>query len=201
MVLRPELVLFDLGGVLIELRGVATMAKLAGIADTAELWRRWLDCRWVRTFEAGHCGPDDFAQGVVDDWGLSVGPDEFLRIFASWPTGPLDGAEDLVRATAAVTAIGCFSNTNSVHWDGNVEHWPLIGHFAHQLVSQRIGEVQPDVAAFERVAELRPVAPDRVLFIDDILANVESARSLGFQAEHVAGVQNVRNVLQGVGLV
>jgi len=201
MVLPPELVLFDLGGVLIELRGVATMAELAGIDDEDELWRRWLDCRWVRTFEAGHCGPDDFAQGVVNDWGLPVGSDEFLRIFTAWPTGPLDGAEDLVRATAANTAIGCFSNTNTVHWDGNVELWPLIGHFAYQFVSHRLGEVKPDVAAFEKVAELLPVAPDRVLFVDDNLANVESARSLGFQAEHVAGVRNVRDVLQGVGLV
>lgn len=200
MVLSPELVLFDLGGVLIELRGVATMAELAGIDDEAELWLRWLRCRWVRTFEAGRCGPEDFAQSVVEDWRLPVGPDEFLRIFASWPTGPLDGAEDLVRATAAVAAVGCFSNTNTVHWDGNVEHWPLIGHFAHQFVSHRIGEVKPDAVAFERVAELLPVAPDRVLFVDDNLANVETARSLGFQAEHVAGVRNVRDVLQGVGL-
>ena len=33
----PELVLFDLGGELIELRGVALMAELAGIDDENEL--------------------------------------------------------------------------------------------------------------------------------------------------------------------
>jgi FMN phosphatase YigB (HAD superfamily) len=201
MVRPPEMVLFDLGGVLIELRGVASMAELAGIDDEGELWRRWLDCRWVRTFEAGRCGSADFAQGVVDDWELPVGPEEFLGIFTSWPTGPLDGAEDLVRATAAVAAVGCFSNTNTVHWDGNVEHWPLIGLFAYQFVSHRMGQVKPDAAAFERVAESLPVAPDRVLFVDDNLANVEAARSLGFPAEHVAGVRGAREALEGAGLI
>ena len=197
---RPELVLFDLGGVLIELRGVATIAELAGIDDEDELWRRWLDCRWVRNFEAGRCGPNEFAQGVVDDWSLPVGPDEFLGIFRSWPSGPMDGAEELVRATAAVAAIGCFSNTNTVHWDGNVEHWPIIGQFAHQFVSHRIGAVKPDRAAFEIVAEALPVAPDKILFLDDNLANVESARSIGFQGEHVVGVCSALNALEVVGL-
>ena len=106
--------------------------------------------------------PDDFAQGVVDHWGLPVGPDEFLRIFTSWPTGPLDGAEDLARATAAVAAIGCFSNTNTGHWDGNVEHRPLISHFAHQCLSRHMGQVKPDIAAFEIVADWLPVAPQNV---------------------------------------
>ena len=197
---RPELVLFDLGGVLIELRGVATMAELSGIDDERELWRRWLDCRWVRTFEAGRCGPDDFAQGVILDWGLPVGKDEFLSIFRSWPTGPLEGAEDLVRTTASVAAIGCFSNTNTIHWDGNVELWPIIGLFAHHFVSHRMGEVKPDSAAFEMVAAGLPVAPDRVLFLDDNLTNVEAARSLGFQGEHVVGVRSAYSAIQEAGL-
>ena len=57
----PKLVLFDLGGVLIELRGVATMAELSGIDDEGELWRRWLQCRWVRIFESGGCTPGEIA--------------------------------------------------------------------------------------------------------------------------------------------
>jgi hypothetical protein len=48
-----DLVLFDLGGVLIELGGVAAMMELAGIDTDDELWLRWLSCRWVRTFERG----------------------------------------------------------------------------------------------------------------------------------------------------
>ena len=29
--------------------------ELAGIASDDEIWRRWLTCEWVRSFERGHC--------------------------------------------------------------------------------------------------------------------------------------------------
>jgi putative hydrolase of the HAD superfamily len=200
---RPpfELVLFDLGGVLVEIRGVATMAELSGVDDEAELWRRWLACRWVRTFEAGRCSPDDFARGVVDEWALPIGPDEFLEIFVSWPVGPFDGAERLVRETEAVVPVGCFSNTNELHWDGTAEHWPLVGHFDQRFVSHRMGLVKPDTDAFTWVADALQFDPGRVLFLDDNVVNVEAARSVGFVAEHVVGVEAARRALEGSGIL
>jgi len=196
-----ELVLFDLGGVLVELRGVTSMAELSGIADEDELWRRWLDCRWVRMFESGECGPEEFSRGVVDDWRLAVEPSEFLDVFAKWPTGPMEGAEDLVSDVATRVEVGCLSNTNALHWDGQVEHWPLIAHFDPCLLSHRLGLVKPDREVFERVAEVLHVEPIHVLFLDDNLVNVESARSVGFRGQHVRGVTETRRALAEHGLV
>jgi FMN phosphatase YigB (HAD superfamily) len=193
---RPELVLFDLGGVLIELSGVATMADLSGVDDERELWRRWLDCRWVRAFEAGRCSAEEFSRGVVDDWALPVSPAEFLDVFASWPVGPLDGAELLVRQTARQVPIGCLSNTNEVHWDGNAEHWPIVAEFGHRFVSHHMGRVKPDAEVFTWVADAVGVAPERVLFLDDVEVNVEGARAAGFRAERVVGVGSARKALE-----
>jgi putative hydrolase of the HAD superfamily len=191
----PEFVLFDLGGVLVELRGVTTMPEFAGIDDEQELWRRWLGCRWVRRLESGDCDPEAFAQDVVDDWHLAVGPEEFLAMFASWPVGPLVGAEDLVRRTAAEVPVGCLSNTNVLHWDGNAEHWPLMEVFAHRFLSHRMGEVKPDAVAFARVAEELALPTDRILLLDDNQVNVDGARAAGFQAERVLGVGEAHRVL------
>lgn len=113
-----DVVLFDLGGVLIELGGVRAMGQMAGLADDAEVWERWLTCRWVRDFERGRCDPATFAAGVVADWGLSVGPDEFLVSFARWPVGLYEGAvETVARLCEAGVAVGCPSNTNQLHFD------------------------------------------------------------------------------------
>ena len=60
---RIDLVLFDLGGVLIQPGGVAAMRALAGIDSDEALWARWLGCRWVQRFEAGGCTPEEFADG------------------------------------------------------------------------------------------------------------------------------------------
>src|ERR1700683_947261 len=61
---RTELVLFDLGGVLIAPGGVAPMRELSGLGSDEALWTRWLSCPWVRRFEAGQCTPEEFAAGV-----------------------------------------------------------------------------------------------------------------------------------------
>lgn len=89
---RVDLVLFDLGGVLIELSGVRAMLELTGIESDEELWRRWLTCRRVRRFASGGWSETEFAAGVVADWQLELSPAAFLEAFRDWPIGPLPGA-------------------------------------------------------------------------------------------------------------
>jgi len=91
-----EMVLCDLGDVLVQLRGVVAMKELAGIVSDADLWCRWLTCPWVRRFESGQCSDEDFAYGMVDAWDLSISPSLFPEEFRSWPVGPLRGAAELV---------------------------------------------------------------------------------------------------------
>ena len=184
MAVPPGLVLFDLGGVLIELRGVSPMADLAGIDDESELWRRWLGCRCV-----------------VDDWDLPVGPAEFLDNFASWPVGPFDGAERLVRQTGSTVPVGCLSNTNVLHWEGRAVHWPLMTRFAHRFVSHHMGAVKPDAEAFAHVADALSMPPDRVLLLDDNQLNVDGARAAGLRAERTAGVAGARRALEEAGVL
>ena len=62
-----DVILFDLGGVLVELAGVDQMiAWSPGISTHDELWRRWLGSSAVRRFETGAIGRDDFATAVID---------------------------------------------------------------------------------------------------------------------------------------
>jgi len=201
MAVPPEMVLFDLGGVLVELRGVSTMADLTGIDDESELWRRWLGCRWVRRFERGDCDPQEFASGVIGDWDLAVGPEQFLETFVSWPVGPFAGAEHLVRETGATVSVGCLTNTNVLHWDGNAAHWPLMGQFAHKFASHRMHAVKPDADAFAHVVDALSVSPGRVLLLDDNQINVEGARAAGLRAERAVGVDGARRALARAGLV
>ena len=154
----------------------------------------------MRAFESGRCGPAEFARGVIDDWALPIAPGAFLEIFASWPVGPCRGAEELVVETASRVTIGCLSNTNELHWDDNVERWPLIGHFSHQLLSHRLGQVKPDRALFERVAHELGMPPGQLLLLDDNQANVDGARAVGFRAARVDGVEGARQALAAVGL-
>jgi putative hydrolase of the HAD superfamily len=190
-----DVVLFDLGGVLIEFAGVGAMKELTGIESDDELWRRWLTCRWVRSFERGHCSEEDFSKGVVGDWGLAVEPQTFLDSFRSWPRGPLPGAETLLRSVQRTVPAGCLSNTNALHWQDNFGRWPILDAFDFRFLSFELGHVKPDKELFEHVARLLPSSPTRVLFLDDNAVNVDGAAAAGFTAVQVRGVDEARQAL------
>jgi HAD superfamily hydrolase (TIGR01509 family) len=196
-----DLVLFDLGGVLIEVSGVRAMLELTGLESEEELWRRWLTCRWVRRFESGGCSETEFAAGVVADWQLELSPAAFLEAFREWPTGPLPGAAELVAQTRASVATGCFSNTNPLHWHGHIAAWPLASLFDHRFLSFELGLLKPDTAAFAQVADRLEVPADRVLFLDDNAVNVAGAAAAGFQAARAAGVAEARHHLAEAGVL
>jgi FMN phosphatase YigB (HAD superfamily) len=196
-----EIVLFDLGGVLIDFGGVDPMKALAGIESDDELWQRWLTCRWVRSFERGECSAEHFAAGVVDDWELPIEPTAFLTAFESWPGGVLPGADELLERVQRTTPAGCLSNTNSLHWEHNFGRWPLLDAFDYRFLSFELGVLKPDLDLFERVAELLPSPAAKVLFIDDNLLNVEGAITAGFQAAHARGVAEAEHALVAAGVV
>ncbi|GAA2284423.1 haloacid dehalogenase [Nonomuraea roseoviolacea subsp. roseoviolacea] len=67
------------------------------------------------------------------------------------------------------------------------EHLDRLGltYFADAVVSSaRVGVAKPDRRIYELAAELAGAAPERCLFVDDRLENVEGARSLGMTGVH-----------------
>jgi glucose-1-phosphatase len=198
---RADLVLFDLGGVLIELGGVQALGEMAGIGSDDAVWRRWLTSPWVRRFESGGCSAGEFSHGVVAEWGLAVPPEQFLELFRAWPIGPLPGSSELLADVRQAVPIGCLSNTNSVHWEDQTRRWPLLGMFDYRFLSFDLGEVKPDAAIFQAVADRLPVDRGRILFLDDNALNTEAARSFGFIAEQVAGPAEARRALADHGVL
>jgi HAD superfamily hydrolase (TIGR01509 family) len=198
---RIDLVLFDLGGVLIRPGGVASMRALSGIDSDEALWARWLSCRWVRRFEAGQCTPQEFADGMVADWGLELGPAAFLEEFGRWPEPPFEGAVELVGQVQTRVPAAFLSNMNSFQWAANYEGIPLTEAFAFRFLSFELGLVKPDPAIFDAVAARLPVPRHHVLFLDDNAVNVEAAEEAGFAAEHVRGLEAAHAALMAAGVL
>jgi putative hydrolase of the HAD superfamily len=189
-------VVFDLGGVLAEVAGVATMRELAGIGSDDELWRRWLGCPWVRRFELGQCTAEEFGAGMVDEWQLPMTGAEFVDLFSDWVQRPSDGADELVADAAAHVPVALLSNMNAVHWERSVGSWPLIDRFDHVFTSFQLGLIKPDVEVFAHVAEALALEPARILFLDDNAINVAGAQAAGFQAQRVRGVAEARTAVE-----
>ena len=195
-----EIVLFELGGVLIELSNIQTMGRFLGDHPEEEVWRRWLGCPWVRRFERGHCSSDDFARGMVESWSMATTPEVFLESFIRWPRGLMPGARELALAARSRVTIGCLSNTNALHAERHASEEAIYDLFDHRFLSHEIGLVKPDREVYDHVlAELGCPAAN-VLFLDDNQINVDGARAAGLRAERARGLAEVRSALAHHGL-
>ena len=65
--------------------------------------------------------------------------------------------------------------------EGWRDTWEYAGSFERIVDSLDIGVRKPEVAAYTAAVELLGAQPGRVLFIDDLTANVEGARAAGLQ--------------------
>lgn len=192
----PTHLLFDLGGVIVELGGKPIEdAWIAGEHTSEEIWRLWLTSAAPREFEAGRSTPEEFARAIVDELALDVSPARFLERFVRWPIGPFPGALELLHALKGRYRTGIFSNSNAVHWPRKMGEMGLADAVHDHFASHLIGHVKPDPGGFERVVDTWRVDPGRILFLDDNAMNVEAAHRAGLAAEHVVGLDAVKDAL------
>ncbi len=77
------------------------------------------------------------------------------------------------------------SNTNDIHWTFIRERYPqVLEPFDELVVSHELALEKPDPAIYEWVIRHSGYPAAAHLFIDDIEANVEGARSVGMDAIH-----------------
>ena len=195
-----EIVLFDLGGVLIELSSIQTMGRFLGDHPEEEVWRRWLGCPWVRRFERGHCSADDFARGMVESWSMASTPEVFLEAFIRWPRGLMPGARELAHTVRSRVTIGCLSNTNALHAERHASEEAVYDLFDHRFLSHEVGLVKPDREVYDHVLGELDCPAANVLFLDDNQINVDGARAAGLRAERARGLTEVRSALAHHGL-
>ena len=122
---------------------------------------------------------------VVARWHLSVDVAELLQVWQHLVVDPemLEAAEAL-RAEGLVCAIA----TNQ-HRERGAYMRRELGYehiFDPIFVSAEVGAAKPDPAYFRHAVDRLGLPARAVLFVDDVLANVESARSVGLVAEHFA---------------
>jgi FMN phosphatase YigB (HAD superfamily) len=177
------------------------MRALAHIDSDEELWQRWLTSPWVRRFERGHCSAEEFAAGIVAEWGLDLPADDYLERLRSWMGVPPPAAGELLDDVRRRVPIGCLSNMNALHWDVITARSSSFDTFTYRFLSFELGMVKPDRELFAAIASRLPSDPARVLFLDDNSMNVDAATAAGFVARRVQGLDQARRTLVEVGVL
>ena len=197
-----KVMLFDLGGVLVELSGVPTfLAWLNHRVGVEELWAEWLSSDVVRAFESGQISAETFADGLIESMQLPVDRATFLHAFAGWPRGLLPQALEIVQQVSPHCVRATLSNTNELHWSRVMDGMGLRDAFDHHFASHLIGKLKPDAEIFEHVVEALDCAPSAVLFLDDNRLNVEAGQRFGMQAVRVQGPVEAARILSERGVL
>lgn len=197
-----DLIVFDLGGVLIELTGVPQMLAWAGGAmSVEELWRRWLHSPAVRDYESGNITTAEFGKRIVVEFNMPISPEQYLTAFTYWPRGYFPGAEDVLRQLAQRYPLAVLSNTNELHYTRFVEEMRILDYVSQCFFSYQIGLLKPDPEIFAYLIAQVGVAPERILFFDDNQLNVDGAAQAGIQAYRVYGVEETTRILQTLEII
>ena len=186
--LKPQALVFDLGGVLIDIdlrRAFGAWGAAAGVAS-ADIASRF-------SVDEPCCAHE---RGEIDDQAYFAHLRRVLRIEisdeaigAGWNAiigEPLPGIEAIVERLAREFPLYVFSNTNPAH----VAHFTprlarLFAHFRRVFTSCDLGERKPHAAAFARLAAAIGAPAARLVFFDDMEDNIAGARRAGLRAFHV----------------
>lgn len=191
---QPELLLFDLGGVLVNYTGFQEIGALLSEAVTPqELQERWRACG-AEGFETGDITPLEFAEALGSVLAFNVTAEVFLEQFESWSIGFFDGARELLAELRRHYRLAALSNSNELHWRRNVAVG-VTHEFEAAFSSHELHLRKPDRAIYEEALRRLDVPASNVVFFDDMETNVEAALEVGMQAHRVLGIDGLRACL------
>ena len=183
-------ILFDLGGVLIDIDYQATeqaFVKL-GVQDFSARYTQFAQEDLFDLFETGQISPQHFINKLLPITTPGTSPNQ---VYAAWNEMlgffPPDKIQFLMNLCKELP-IFMLSNTNAIHWELVIQRWkksseiPLDEVLDQIFLSHEIKQRKPHPSTFEWVLEQMKMSPDEVLFIDDSPQHVEGAIKAGLNA-------------------
>lgn len=189
-----DALLFDFGGVLVEIDFERVCARWAELASRPldEVKARFSHGEAYRRHERGEIGIAAYCDAVRRE--LGIGLDD-AQLVEGWQRVFLDEIEPtvgLLRALQGRVPMYLFSNTNLTHYEHFRRRYAAaLAPLDRLFASHEIGSRKPERAAFEHVAREIGAPLERILFFDDTVANVEAARRLGMPSVLVRGPEDV----------
>lgn len=200
--MNVKVILFDIGGVLVELAGVKRLIELMGGKITHdELSKRWSYSEYVRLYESGKCSTETFAKGVVRELDMDISPDDFIGEYPLYAKDFFPNAAELLRELAPKYTLACLSNTSIAHWTSLRERISIDKYFRHSFLSYEIGLLKPELAIYTYVIEKLGCRPDEIIFFDDNEENIRAALKAGMNAYRVTGFEDLKEKLGLLDLI
>ncbi len=146
------------------------------------------DWRWA-AFDLGVETNEEIAQSMADAAGVPGGKEMVLHALYSFyrTMKPLPLYDLIPELKSMGKRLFALTNYCEPSFSSTYNYFPNLQLLDGAVVSAREKLCKPDPALFAVLTERYGLIPEKTLFIDDSLANVQSAQRLGFKIWHYAG--------------
>jgi len=199
MIAQRLVVVFDLGGVLIDWNPRHLYRKLFDGDDAAmeSFLANICTQAWNHEQDAGR----SFAEGC--DLLKAAHPHEAQRIDAWFErydemlAGPIQGTVDiLAELRAQGVPVYALSNWSAETFPFALKRFEFLQWFDGIMLSGNVGMVKPDAEFFEHFLQTFKVDPARAVFIDDLEPNIKAAAAAGMHGIRFTGPAALRGELR-----
>ena len=186
----PKAIVFDLGGVLIDLdfdRCVKAFREILGYERITDLLDLYHQKGIYGDMEAGLITADEFRAEVLRESRPGCIPADVDRAMAGLLVGMDPRKVQLLEELSRRFPIYGLSNNNEISvqrmheiYEENSLDWQRV--FRKEFISCRMKMLKPSRAIFDAAAAEIGVPPEDILFVDDSQKNVDGALAAGWRA-------------------
>lgn len=185
-----DTVIFDLGGVVLDLHYEATIEAFQklGSEHFDELYSQALQTDLFDRYETGRISSLHFINKVKELLPGSVSPNEVVAAWNAMIKTFRPEKLILLEQLLNTHTTALLSNTNDLHMTyvrrklKEISEKELEDYFHYTFLSHELKMRKPHKETFLHVCEQMKVKPDRVLFIDDSRQHIEGAKEAGINA-------------------
>ena len=188
MPVKPEVLLLDLGNVTVRLRPKDFFGRLAAAChpplDAAQTRALLSDGRLPHAdYERGRCDGHAMHQAMRERLGVALDYPAWLELWNGFfePNRPM---EALVARLSGQLRIWGLSNTNAEHLAFLRLHYRVLDRFEGITASHEAGAAKPEAAIYQAALRSLGVAPEQILYVDDVADYVAAGQALGLRAFH-----------------
>ena len=195
---------FDLGNTVIKLDYERVLAKICAEATVTrdQLVELLEQPGGYHDMERGAVTFWDFYEFLCDRAGYQGNIREFHDLWSDFFEGPMPGIEDVLERVRQQHRVAFLSNSNEVHAELIPREFASLFRPDDRFIfSHRFHAAKPDPELFRRALEVIGALPHHVVFVDDLMENVTSARALGMRAFQFFDSPTLVRDLQAEGLL
>ena len=199
-------IIFDLGGVILNIDYHITLRSFEalGIQDFEKIFTDKIQEQYFHQYEMGNISTSEMMDSINSFASTTIDTNSFLTAWNSMLLDlPLARINILKNLKQKGFRLFLLSNINEMHHDAfQAIATKVIGEqifntlFEKTYYSHIMGDRKPNASSYQTILNNHDLTASETLFVDDLLPNIEAAKIVGLQTEHIQPTKSISQIFE-----